>query len=72
MGAGHPDEDEEVLVHRDHPERTAVTGVAAQLGGEGVEVADPVLGDLLDLPDALLAVGDDGEVDTLGELFGLI
>ena len=50
----------------------ALYGIPAELGGEGLDVLDLLEGELLDLPDALLAVGDDGEVDALGECFGLI
>ena len=69
-GAGHPHEQEEVLVDRDQPERAAVAGEAAQRGGERVEVGEQRVGELLDLPDALLAVGDQGEVDALEGLGG--
>ena len=56
---------EEVLVDRDQPERAAVAGEAAQRVGERVDVAEHVVGELLDLPDALLAVGGEGEVDSV-------
>ena len=60
-----PDQHEEVLVDRDQPERAEVTGPAAQLGGERVDVVRPSSRDLLDLPDVLLAVGHESEVHAL-------
>ena len=64
-GAGDPDDHEEVLVDRDHADGAAVTGEAAQRVGEGVDVGQHVVGQLLDLPHALLAVGGQGEVDSV-------
>ncbi len=63
--AGDPDDQEEVLVDGDHADGAAVTGEAAQGVGERVDVAEDVVGELLDLPDALLAVGGHGEVDSV-------
>ena len=66
VGAEHPHQQEEVLVDGDQAERAAVAGVATQLDREPVEVGGRVVVELLDLPDTLLAVGDQGEVDALG------
>ena len=63
--AGDADDHEEVLVDGDHADGAAVTGEAAQGVGERVDVAEDVVGELLDLPDALLAVGGQGEVDSV-------
>ena len=57
--------DEEVLVDRDHPERSAVAGEPSQRVGQGLDVGEHVVRELLDLPDALLAVGGEGEVDSV-------
>ena len=65
LAPGDPDDDEEVLVDRDHADRPAVAGEAAQRVGQGVEVHEHVVGELLHLPDALLAVGGQGEVDSV-------
>ena len=46
--AAHPDDHEEVLVDGDEPDRAEVTGVATELSGEGLEVVQQLLVDLLD------------------------
>ena len=61
--AEHPRGDEEVLVDRDQAERAAVAGVLPQRVQEGRELVAEPHRQRLDLPDAVLAVGDHGEVD---------
>src|SRR6478752_6698705 len=63
--AGHAHDDEEVLIHRHQADGTAVTGEAAQRVGEPVDVLDDVVGELLDGPHTLVAVGGQGEVDAI-------
>ena len=69
MGAGDPHQHEEVLVDRDHPDRTTVTGEPAQRVAEGLDVGEHVVGKFLHLPHAFLAIGGEREVD-LVELLG--
>ena len=48
------------------PSPTPCAGSPAQGVDEGVDAAEHVVGELLDLPDALLAIRGQGEVDSVG------
>ena len=50
------------------PDGAAVTGEPAQRVGQRVDVAEHVVDELLDLPDALFAIGGQGEVDAVDRL----
>ncbi len=62
---GDPDDHEEVLVDRDQADRAAVAGEPAQGVGEGLDVPEGVVGELLHLPDAFLPVGGQREVHSV-------
>jgi hypothetical protein len=66
LGAEHAHQQEEVLVDGHQAQRPAVTRVAAQLHGELVHVRGLLGLELLELPETLLAVGDQDEVHTFG------
>ena len=72
LGAEHPDQHEEVLVDRHQADGPPVAGVPAQLHAQPVEVRGQVVVELLELPDAFLAVGDESEVHAFRAGFCLL